>query len=257
MKKLFLFLGSTILISGCISMQIITDTPFIKTNTVKKIAIIEVMVGKPIQAIFPLIDAGIFNQKMNKISDQIMDIERKKASLYRDALATQMEKKFGCEIIYGKKLQELPNYEILRKDLENKNALLTENDNFPAVFLADGEFNAFSFEKGKVNTYFSKNLSTSTAAIELCKNLDVDAVAISYTHIYTHNVTSFGFSANMRLFTYLYILDKKGVKIGEGSGLSNLVSIRGKEAVDYNLVLDEFNILINPLTTQLLSPTSR
>lgn len=210
------------------------------------------IIAKPIQPIFPLIDAAAFNSKMNKIADEIMDAEREKLPFYRDVMAKNMKEKFGCEIIYGKDLQAHPNFEALRTKVEKKAALLTGKDNFPVVLLAPGEFNAFAFEKGDVETFFSSNNPNTQAYVsEICKQLEVDAIAISCSRIDIVGANAFGISANARLITEFYVFRNDGRQIGNASAYSKGFKISGKEISDYKIILDEFNFLIEPLTKQI------
>ncbi len=254
MKKNFLFFFIVVLFSSCLNMRVVVNYPFIKSDAIKKIAILEVMIAKPTQAIFPLIDAAAFNAKMNKIADEIMDAERQKLPFYRDILAENMKKKFGCEIVYGKDLQAHPNFENLRAKVEKKEALITKNDNYPVVLLAPGEFNAFAFAKGDVETFFSTNNPIPKGYIaEICKQLEVDAIAISCSRLNVAAVTSFGISSNARLITDFYIFRNDGIEIGRASAYSKGFKISGREVADYKIILDEFSFLIEPLTTQIIN----
>lgn len=237
-------------IFSCTGMKVTTHMPFIKNESIKKVALVEVIIGKPVQAIFPLIDAGIFNGKMNEISDQILDAQKQKTEAYRETLAKMMKEKFGCEVVYGKELQSHPNFANAKTNLENRKGLETFNDNFPIALLADGEFNIFPFEKAKVREYFETN-ECRTCIQELCKALEVDAIVVSYSRVNVENVSSFGIIANSRLFSDLYILNKDGRKIGHGAAYSQVLSFNGKEINQFKMLLDEFNIIMDPLTTQI------
>jgi hypothetical protein len=249
-KNLYLSLF-LLLLCACTGMKVTIHKPFVKSESTKKIAVFEVILGKPVQGIFPLIDAGIFNGKMNKIADEISDVQRKRVTLYRETLSAQMKKKFGCEIISGKDLQALSGFAGVKEKLEKKQSLLTGNDNYPVMYLADGEFNIFSFEKGRVH---DEEITTKSEVAEICKALEVDAIAINYTRINVENVGSFGISANARLFTDLYIFKNDGRKVAHGAAYSEVTSIHGKEVADYIMLLDEFTLIIDPLTSQLISP---
>jgi hypothetical protein len=255
MKKSFYFFPILLLFHSCVNMKVTINTPFLKSESLKKIAIVEVMIGDPVQAIFPLIDAAAFNVKMNKIADEIMDAERQKLPFYRDVIAKNMKDKFNCEIIYGKALQSHPNFEALRKKIEKKEALLTERNNYPVVLLAEGEFNAFAFEKGNVELFFqSNNPATKAYITEICKQLEVDAIAISYSRLNVAGVNTFGISASARLTTEFYIFRNDGRQVGNASAYSKIFKISGREVEDYKILLDEFSILIDPLTTQITKP---
>lgn len=254
MKKSIILFLVVLSISSCLNMKVTTHIPYRNDTNIKKIAIFEVLVGKPIQAVLPLIDAAAFNSKMNKIADEIMDTQKQKANVYRDALATNMKAQFGCEIIYGKELQNMPNFKLLKNSLANFESLQTRNDNYPIVQIAEGEFNAFPFERGKVNDFFIGSVDYSNVISEICKDLNLDAIAISFTQMNTVGVAAFGISANSRVSTNLFIFDKNGKKIGHGSAYSKVIRIKGKEIADYNMILDEFNVIITPLTEQLTKP---
>jgi hypothetical protein len=67
-------------------------------------------------------------------------------------------------------------------------------------------------------------------------------------------VGSFGMSANARLFTDLYIFKNDGRIVAHGAAYSEVTSIQGKEVADYIMLLDEFTLIIDPLTSQLINP---
>jgi hypothetical protein len=238
---------------SCTEMKVTTHKQYIKNDSVKKIALFEVLITKPFQPILPLLDAAPFNGKVNKRADEIMDSEKKRINSFRDALAQNMAFKYNAEIIFGKELQSNVNFEALKKKIENKNAMLTGNDNFPIIMAADGEFNAFPFEKGKVEHYFINN-NYRNEVETICKDLNVDAIAINVSYLNFQNVQSFGISCNARLNSALFIFDKVGNTIGHASVYSKINSIRGKTIGDYDLVLDEYQTIIVPLAEELVNP---
>jgi hypothetical protein len=258
MKNRILLFSTLLLLCSCTAMKVEIPRPFLKSESIKKIALIEVMIGKPVQPILPLLDAAMFNAKMDKISDQVFDAERKKLNNYRETLAFHMKKKFNCEIIYGKELQTLTNFEELKKKVEKKRALNTESNLFPVVLLSDGDFNPFSFENGAVNSFFREELPATKAYVsEICKQLEVDAIAINFSYLDLRGVTSFGISTNARLNTDLYIFHKDGRWVGHGKAYSQVMKITGREVGEYQIILDEYNTIIDPLTTEITKPKAQ
>lgn len=257
MKKNLILVISAFTLFSCVEMKVITKTQYIKNESIKKIGVFEVMIGKPIQAVLPLIDAAAFNAKMNKISDQILDAEKQKINFYRDVLSQNLKNTLGSDIFSGNELQSIKGFEQLRKDLEVKHALETNNDNFPIVLMADGEFNIYPFEKGRVDDYLSGNTEFRNLTSEVCEKLNLDGIAINFTQLNTQGVTSFGVTANSRLVTNVYIFDKKGNTIGHGYAHSKVIKVKGKDISEFQILLDEYSVIIEPLVKQLLEPKSK
>jgi hypothetical protein len=241
---------------SCTDMKVTTHRQYIKNDNVKKIALFEVLITKPFQPVLPLLDAAPFNNKTNKLADEIMDSEKKRINNVREILANGMAMKYNADIIYGKELQNLPNFGSLKKKIENKQSLATKNDNFPIILQADGEFNVFPFEKGKVEHYFINNDYPTTMAT-ICGDLEVDAVAVNVSYLNFQGVTSFGISCNSRLNSALFIFDKNGRTLGHATVISKVVKVRGKMIEDFDLILDEFPTILSSLAEQLVNPKTK
>ncbi len=252
---LFIAVVGSFLISSCAEMKITTKIPFIKSESIKKIALTQVMIGVPQKKYFPLIDAGIFNSKMNKISDEIFDLQSSKVNAYNESIAQKMKAKFGCEVLSGKELIESPNFAKTKENMNNAKAMLTEDDNYPIVNMATGQFNAYSFAKGDVDHFIFENAGYKSISIDLCKQLEVDAVVLSFTRFKIIDVKIFGSSAVSRLYTTFLIYYKDGRKIGEAEAYSKIHYVTGKDIIEYKMVFDDFETIIEPLTTQITKST--
>ena len=257
MKKITFLLLAITLFSSCAKMIIKTAVPYQKTQQNIKIALFPVMIGKVEQPIFPLIDASMFNKRTNKIADQIMDMQKKEIDKIREVAANTIKKYIGSEIIYSENLHKTERFKNLIKTNNYTNSLIIENDNFPVVLISSGDINPYKYTNGNVISYFKESNNYKETIINLCKELDVDAIVINYSNLNIIGVTAFGGSANIRLDTYLYVISKNGELLGNGYAYSKPIVIKGKEITDYKMVIDEYPNLFEALVNALANPQNK
>ncbi len=253
MKKSFILLAVVVLMSSCLTMIVKTPVPYQENQAIKKIAIFPVLIGEMYQPVIPLIDAAAFNSKTNKIADQIMDAERESIDKMREDLASTISNYFKCEVLYGESLQMTEGYGSLSNSHNFKYALAIEDDDFPVMLIASGDINPFKFKDGRFVTFFKDQMNYKQTVKQLCEKLNVDAIAVNFSRLSIVGVSSFGINGNIRLETFLYVIDKEGEIVGNGYAFSKPVTIRGKELEEYKLRLNDYSPIIQPLVNQLVN----
>jgi len=204
-----------------------------KIENVQSITLVSTMIGKFQQPIFPLLDAGMFNEKTIKIADRIMDIQQKNIDKYRDIVAGSLKTNFKCKVIYGDSLQNTDGFESLKSSSNFKNNLRTENDHFPYIITAKNDINPFRFEKGDVVKYFATPENYKSAIAKIGEKTNTEYIAVSYTTLAVGGVGYFGIYGYLMLDTYIYIFNKNGDLVADGRTWSKPTSIGGKEVEEY------------------------
>ena len=219
---------------------------------VQKIALISTMIGKVDQPIFPLIDAAMFNPKINKIADEIFDMEKRNVDNVRNRVAESLKTNFKVNVLFGDSLYNSLEYGDLKKNFDFKRALDTGNERFPFIIIPKNEINPFMFENGKVPAYFDEKQKNYTRPIsEIANKLNADLVAVSYSYIST-GAGMFGINGLANALTYLYIFDKKGNLISSSYNVSKVTQISGSDVNQFNDVIDNILPMIEPMMNKVL-----
>ena len=250
LTKLYFILISFLFISCAAPFTVIKSYQPVKQSEIKKIALFPVMIGGLQKPIFPLVDAAIFNKKPNSIASDIMQLQSKKVNGIRDDIATILEKYSKSKILYGESLKGSPSYSNLEK-LHSSSSLITKDPNFSSIILADGDINPFKFIDANVHSFFKFPANYKLTIINICKGLEVDAIAINYSFLAFRNVQLFGYTAKLNLNTHLYLFDKFGNIIGEGKASSKGFQSKGKDISEYELVLDDYSTIFAPLVQNI------
>jgi hypothetical protein len=253
MKNIVIVTAFALLLVSCVSQQISTPVPYKPAQTIGNMGFFPVLIGKITRPPLPLIDAAAFNSKTNQIADQIMDMQKKTIDRMRENGATTLKKYFNCEVIFGDALHNMPSYTDLSQKYNYKSALAINDDNFPLITISSGDINPFNYVKADVPDFF-KNSSNYEETIKiLCSQLNLDAIAISYSKLAVTSVTAFGISGYTRLETTLYIIDKNGKMIANGTAFTKPVTIPGNDIGDYQMRLDDFPIIFEQLISKLVA----
>jgi hypothetical protein len=239
-----------LVLSSCATMKINYSGK--KIDNVQDITLLSTMLGKINQPVIPLIDAAGFNAKTNNLADQIMDMQKKNIDNYREIVASSLKKNFNCEVIVGNSLQEKPEFTELMEKFNFQNALRIENDHYPMIIAGSKDINPFRFENGKVLIFFTVPSNYKNTISEICRKLDSDLIAISYSTLTVSGVSAFGIRGALRLDTYIYLFDKEGDLISDGHTWSKPANISGKQIDDYRSQLDNLSIIIEPMMNKVV-----
>lgn len=220
---------------------------------IKRMGLFPVMLGKPYKPVLPLIDAAIFNKKLHGIASEITALQKDKVIGLRETASTTIAKYFKAEMIISDSLISHPFHVSLGQKKDLFKGLQTEDQYFPEVITAPNDLAPFRFEKGEVLKYFKNPEKAKFVISNMCKEFDLDALAVSYSVLNFSNVLPFGISANVNLITSLYIFDKQGNLIGQAQAYSRGFQSRGKDVAEYELALDDFQAIFEPLVQKLVS----
>ena len=237
-------------LSSCNVMKVTADFSEKEVPKVEKIALISTYIGKIQKPILPLIDAGLFNKKPNAIADEIIDMQERYVDKFRENIASNIEKHFRCEVLYGDPLTALDGFSEVKKKYNFADNLYTEDDNFPVMQIASGDINPFNFKKGNVLKYLNDLAKYKNTLFQINKDLGLDFLAVSYSQLTILSVSAFGIAGTLRLDSYLYIFDKFGDLVATGKAYSKYSSIKGKELNDYQMKIEDFSILSDPLSSK-------
>ncbi len=236
--------------SSCATMNISYSGK--KVDKVQSITLLETMIGKIQQPVIPLIDAAAFNAKTNSIADQIMDMQKKNIDNYREIVASSLKNNFNCEVIFGNSLQDKSEFTELKEKFNFPNALRIKNDNYPMLITGSNDINPFRFENGKVVKFFKVPSNYKNAISEICKKVNSDLIAISYSTLTVSGVGAFGVRGALRLDTYIYLFDKEGDLNSNGHIWSKQAGISGKQIEDYKSQLDNLSLIIEPMMNKIV-----
>jgi hypothetical protein len=236
-------------VSSCSTMKVNYSGK--KVDNIKEITLLSTMIGKIQQPIFPLIDAAGFNEKTNSIADQIMDMQKKNIDKYREIIAASLKKNFYCEVIFGNSLLEKPAFKELNEKYNFPEALRINNDNYPLIITCQNDINPFKYDNGKVLGYVKSPENYKSTIGEICKNINTDLIAISYSTLTVAGVGAFGIIGSLRLDTYIFLFDKEGDLISDGHTWSTPQNVSGKNIEDYKSQLDNLSLIIDPMMNKV------
>jgi hypothetical protein len=220
-------------------------------GNIKSIALVSTMVGKIVQSVTPLLDAGPFNKKTNSIAPLIIKEEVNSIDKIRDEIAAAISRNLNCEVLYGSKLTGKSEYAEIQKKYNYADNLKIEDDNFPNIIIPTNEMNLFRFENGKKVPEFLKNEEeTKTATGEICKMLGTDLIAVSYSNMCVESYGMFGGHAQISLITYLYFYNKDGTLVAKSLNRSNSLRAAGDDVMEYKTILGFIHEISDKLITK-------
>jgi hypothetical protein len=128
--------------------------------------------------------AGISRGQFRKRAYEINSIMSSLVDTLHNAVAYNIKNQLGCKVLYGRELQNVPQYTELRKKYELTDRLHKEDDDFPEVFISSGDFNSL-IEQTKCGipyggmTFNLKPKVLKETLMNLCRDLNVKYIAVS------------------------------------------------------------------------------
>ncbi len=244
-KKYFIFAVLLFALTSCETLKVVHYGT--SHQKMKKVVILSAMIDRIYQPPIPLIDAGIFNGKTNKISNEIIILQQTHVNEYRETLANSFLDHFDCQVVYGESLHDLPEYKHLLQELNMPGELYTGNDNFPMITISEGDMNPFSYNGERVQRFFQQEQNYKHVIGKIAHKLKTDYVVISISQLSVDRVGMFGMDGSLSLLTKLYIFNHEGKLVSEASNKSKNIVITGKNPEQYNAVLGNFSYLIMPM----------
>jgi len=208
-----------------------------------------------------LLHASIMNSKINSISDELNILFKDYATFYRDTLGMYLSKNCNCEVLYGEALHSNPGFVKLKKEFNFPDSLVTGEKSFPLIFQSSGDinpfklFDAFKLESNLVKPNPSLTIKEKGTIKELCKILDVNYIAVSFTTL--NAVQGNGLMrGTLSFLTVFEIFDKEGDYIAWGNRKLQGVPISARKIEEYPKVLDKFFIITKPMLSEILNKYS-
>lgn len=205
-----------------------------------------------------LLHASIMNNKINSVGGEINQMMEEYAGIFRDSLAINLMKNCGCEVLYNESLHSNQGFEILKSKFNYPDALFTENKTFPNIYQAKDDINPFitiePFTLTKPDVLKLQEIKPTIQ--ELCKILNVNYIAVSYTGLVAvqGDAVSLG---RLSLVTVFSIYDKEGDYIAYGNRVAGTRGIRAGNIEEYPPVFDSYFEAIKPMITQFTAKYSK
>lgn len=172
--------------------------------------------------------AGIARSQFRNRAVEINEIMSYYVDSLHSAAALNLTSQLGCEVLFGKELHALPQYNDVRKKYEIEAGLIKEDENFPEVLISSEDFNFAILEtKAELLSQGIRLLEPDdlkATIADLCKDLNVKYIAIAHFTL-TGFRTSLIFPTDT-YFTYsLGLYNENGDRIAVASNTEKTVKI--------------------------------
>ena len=192
------------LLGACASSE-----PFKLDNTVpisslsSKTVFFEIGMTEWERAIFPLIDAGIYNIGLNAIAEEYNDLQNQRVALLNEQTMDYYKNLYHTEIV---------------------------SDVYP-----------FNGGKFKINYFYEPNDETRRFIRDTCAKHDAEYALTLIGQMQTTGVSAFGINAGNRLSFYMALFDKSGNTISKGMTETDISIIKSKDVDKFISLFDEIN----------------
>ena len=247
-KHYFILLAISIFFSSCVTLTVNYSGKHMEP--VEKVAFISTMLGEMIQPTFPLIGAAAFNTKTNVISAEIMEMQKRNIDNHRDILVNLFETHFSCTSLYGDSLHQTDEYSEIKTKFNFPNSLQIPNKRFPYIITASNDINPFEFENGRVNLYFFTPSLYKASMAEICKELNVNYLVVSYTVLDVARTAAFGIYGSLRLNSQVFVFDRDGDIVLDGINWSDNIHLSGRNINDYEKVINDYKMSVEPIVRE-------
>jgi len=208
--------------------QCAVKRPPLSTGVVDKVALIATTVNFQ-QQLGISGPAAVARGQFNKRAIEINSLMSNYADTFHFAVASNLKNQLGCEVLFGKELHALPQYNELRKKYERAEALNKEDENFPEVLISSGDFN-FIIAQTKVGpmnggkTVFLDPDELKVTIPNLCQELNVKHIAVAQ-FVFTGFRTSLILPTDTYLNYTLYLYNQYGNLIALSSNNERTVKL--------------------------------
>jgi hypothetical protein len=214
-----------------------------KTPKVKSITLLSTYMESFKRPSFPMIDAGIFNAKTDKLASQIKKAQIESLAKYQKIVQRGLAGIYKCQIKTTDDLKDSDKFLILIKKYRNDSTLFNYNKlTFTQTYTAPNEINLLDLKKGNFKRYFNKKKNYSDRISEIFNYIDTEYLAISYSKLYISNVGSFGIKGTIKLETNLLLFDRSGQLVARSFHHSPNQRIKGSQLSEYTDALDKFDV---------------
>ncbi len=170
---------------------------------IRKVALVPTIIGGVSLPVFPLLDAGVVRASVNGISEEIVAAEQAVVSGYAEKVQAHLRNDLHLEVM----AMEASAVDASAPGPEQSAAKPDDSPpRFPKVFA--GGLDPLGFRTQQIATL--SNVDLAADAKRICKAMDVDAIAVSYTRLEVYGATMVGMSCGVRLNSWLHVVDREG-----------------------------------------------
>lgn len=169
---------------------------------IRKVALVPPIIGGVSLPVFPLVDAGIARSAVNGISEEILAAERAVVTGYADKLTAHLRNDLSLEVV---PMDAGTVDAAARKPAEPGANGSGPPPRFPKVFAHNLDVLAFGTQQ--IASLFNVDLAAD--ARRICRAMDVDAIAVSYTRLEVDRVDMI-LGCTARLNSWLDVVDREG-----------------------------------------------
>ena len=176
----------TVAVAGMLLLtQCFVKRPSMTSGVVDKVALMGTIVNfqQPLGINAPI---AISRSQFKNMSAEINELMSSYVDTLHHAVVANLASQLGCEVFYGKELQSLPQYDKVRETYERADALTSDDENFPEVFVSSGDFNFIITESNPSDASGFNGMKTlnKEEAGETVRNLcsDLGVKYLAYAH---------------------------------------------------------------------------
>jgi hypothetical protein len=226
-KSIFRLSIILILLMGLLSQCAVTR-PSMSTGIVDKVALMATIVNfqQPTGINGP---TGIARSQFKNRATDINQIMSNNVDSLHRAVAQNLRKQLGCEVLTGEELHALPKYNELKTKLNNSDALIKEDEKFPEVLISSGDINFMIKETkggplngGRAVPVTPEELRETIK--KLCIELNVKHIAFA-EFVFTGSRTGLIFPTNTFLIYTLNLYNQNGELIAYGQNTESTVEL--------------------------------
>lgn len=198
----------------------------------------------------------ICRNQFNELSDDFNHLMQNTIDPLHNAVAQNITKQIGSQVIYGVELHSLPTFQYVKDTYGKPNALIRDYEYYPEIFISNEDPNLLIISTTDMTGGGGAGKKMDEASSEfknmisdVCARLNVDYLAFSeftFMAIKGMNVTP----PEPRIIYKLSLYDRNGNKVGK----AQYVKVKGPTAKakmmkTFSLLIDEF--IINAKAGQL------
>lgn len=218
-KNLFnIVLVASVTFCACSTVKLTVSGNPAAIRQVPKIAILETLFSAPELPLFPLIDAGVYKNRVRKISPKIVAEHEKHIEGFEQALAQALTNESGNQVLHGNALRSSQEYQQLSSSGIPMYSFAFDNDLVPEAIAPKGTMNFFDFKDvSTLAGYFdSSDEGVAQTMAKIATVLDVDSVVVAVGTVVTTSVGPFGVDGHRLLKVRVYVYNRKGQLVLHG-----------------------------------------
>lgn len=238
--------SAVFILSSCSPLKVTFSSS--EKQKIEEIALVSTYLGIQLP-VLPLLDAAVMNEKTRSMSNEINLLFEESIDGMRAKVASLMEGRLNCKVIYGESLHQRPGFKEFAESNSPAGVLVTGVDDFPEVVSATGDANPFLFEKGNIAKYFKEPSNFRSTIVDICKQLDLDYIAVTHTQL-SPSPGSLVLPATLFNLTTVYLFDRNGTLLATGRN-TLYIRYRATEFEGFEQALDIHEATITPIIDKI------